>query len=255
MIVRKARAAGLQLLKTVMRRKSVTLKILDGPLKGYRWTFDATSNNEAILGMWELNMQSVYAKYLRPGDVVFDLGAHQGFLAMLAARLVGAAGRVYAFEASPSNCSKMKRNIELNGVRNCTAIHAAVSDHDGTRELSHSIHDNANTYLASSPYFVNQPSVTVPAVSLDDYVRQQELQLPDFVKIDVEGAEYDALKGAECVLARKRPLLYLETHNVHNPGVDDRCLSYLRGLGYRTLEAIDQSADDSMASYVMSAGC
>ena len=253
MIVRKAQAAGLQLLKTIIRRKPVTLRIVKGPLKGYKWTFDATSNNEAIFGIWEINMQSIYAKYLRPGDVVFDLGAHQGFLAMLAGKLVGDQGKVYAFEASPTNFSRMTRNIQLNDVRNCTAIHAAVCDHSGTIEFSNSVHDNSNTLVHSSPYFINQPAVVVPAVSVDECVRQRELQPPDFMKIDVEGAEYDALKGAECVLSRKRPLLYLETHNIHNPGVDDRCLSYLQGLGYRTLEVIDQTADHSMASYVMSA--
>jgi len=103
MNVRKAQAAGLQLLKTIIGGKSVTVTILGGPLKGYKWTFDATSNNELIFGMWESNMQSIYARYLRPGNVVFDLGAHQGFLAMLAGRLVGDEGNVYAFEASPTN--------------------------------------------------------------------------------------------------------------------------------------------------------
>jgi FkbM family methyltransferase len=252
MNVRKAQAAALQLLKTVIRRKSVTVKILDGPLKGYKWTFDATSNNEVILGIWEPNMQSVYAKYLRPGNVVFDLGAHQGFLAMLAGRLVGHRGTVYAFEASPTNFSKMTRNIQLNSVDNCITIHAAVCDHTGNIEFSNSIHDNGNTYVHSSPYFMNQPTVVVPAVSLDECVRQRKFQLPDFIKIDVEGAESDALNGAEWVLSQKRPLLYLETHNIHNPGVDNRCLNYLHGMGYRPVEVIDQTADNSMSSYVMS---
>jgi FkbM family methyltransferase len=253
MNVRKAQAVGLQLLKTIIRGKSVTVTILGGPLKGYKWTFDATSNNELIFGIWESNMQSIYAKYLRPGNVVFDLGAHQGFLALLAGRLVGEQGKVYAFEASPTNFSKMTRNIQLNNVCNCTTIHSAVCDHNGSIEFSNSIHDNGNTYVHSSPYFINQPTVVVPAVSLDEAVRQREFQLPDFMKIDVEGAEYDALKGAECVLSQKHPLLYLETHNIHNPGVDNRCLNYLHGMGYRTVEVIDQTTDNSMCSYVMSA--
>jgi FkbM family methyltransferase len=147
----------------------------------------------------------------------------------------------------------MTRNIQLNEVRNCTPIHAAVCDHGGTIEFSNSAHDNSNTVVHQSPYFINQPAVVVPAVSVDECVRQRELQLPDFMKIDVEGAEYEALKGAERVLTRRRPLLYLETHNMHNPGVDGRCLSYLHGLGYRTIEVIDQTPDNSTASYVMSA--
>jgi FkbM family methyltransferase len=253
MIVRKAQAASLQLLKMFVGRKPLTLRIWDGPLKRYKWTFDATSNNEVILGIWEANMQALYARYLRPGDVVFDLGAHQGFLAMLAARLVGDQGHVYALEASPTNASRMRRNLQLNGVSTCTAIHAAVGDRNGTVEFSNSAHDNANTYLRSSPYFTDQPTVIVPAVSLDECVRTRGFRLPDFIKCDVEGAELDALKGAEGVLTEKRPLLYLETHNIHNPGVEDRCLDYLRDMGYRTIEVIDQTADRSMSSYVMRA--
>jgi hypothetical protein len=72
------------------------------------------------------------------------------------------------------------------------------------------------------------------------------------MKVDVEGAESDALRGAAGLLTSRRPLLYVETHNVHNPGVDDRCLGYLATIGYRVREVIDETPDNSFASYVLS---
>jgi FkbM family methyltransferase len=251
-IRQKLQAAGLQALKRCVGCRPVTLRIWNGPLKGYRWRFDASSNNEVILGVWEYNMQSLYARYLRSGDVVFDLGAHHGFLAMLAARIVGERGSVHAFEASVTNFSKMVDNFALNRVSNCTPVHAAVSDHDGYLDFSVTVHDNSNTYIRSSPYFENQPTVLVPALSLDAYVEASHPPLPDFMKVDVEGAEYEALEGAERLLRAKRPLLYLETHNRHNPGVDEQCLKLLDGLGYGIVETIDRFCDNSAASYILS---
>jgi FkbM family methyltransferase len=172
---------------------------------------------------------------------------------MLASKLVGDQGKVYAFEASPSNFKRLETNIRLNKVHNCRIVHAAVSNHDGSMQFSASAHDMGNTYVPSSPYFVNQPTVQVPTLSLDDYVRKERLALPDFVKIDVEGAEADVLRGAEALLSSKRPVLYLETHNIHNPGVDARCLRYLGRIGYRIREVIDQMPGNAMASYVLSA--
>jgi len=252
MLRRKLQAAGLQALKQCVGVGGVTLAIRGGPLRGCKWRFEARTNNEIILGIFEPNMQAIYARYLRDGHVVFDLGAHQGFLAMLAAKLVGERGAVHAFEASPANFTKLEGNLRLNGVRNCRPVHAAVSDRNGSVQFSASIHDMGNTYLPSSPYFVNQPAVEVRTLTLDDYVRRERAELPDFVKIDVEGAEFDALRGAETLLTSKRPVLYLETHNVHNPGVDGRCLQYLAAMGYRIGEVIDQTPDNSTASYVLS---
>jgi FkbM family methyltransferase len=252
-IRQKVRAAALQTIKRCVGRRPITLNIWDGPLKGYRWRFDASTNNEVILGFWEHSMQSLYAKYLHPRNVVFDLGAHQGFLAMLAANLVGEQGQVHAFEASATNFSRMVDNFRLNRIRNCRPVHAAVSDRKGRVEFSDTAHDNSNTYIRSSPHFRNQPTVQVPALSLDAYIDANPARPPDFIKVDVEGAEFAALVGAERLLNTRHPLMYLETHNLHNPGVDRLCLDLLARTGYRIVETIDQTSDASAASYILSA--
>jgi FkbM family methyltransferase len=252
MLTRTVQAAALQALKKLAGHRPITLPILHGSLRGYKWQFDASTNNEIILGMWEHNMQLIYRDFLRDGAVVFDLGAHQGFLALLASKLVGHRGTVHAFEASPINFKKLERNIQLNRIHNCRLVHAAVSDRDGCRAFSASIHDMGNTYLPSSPYFVNQPTVIVPTVSLDEYVSRESVDLPDFLKVDVEGAESDALIGAKALLASKRPIVYLETHNIHHRGVDGLCLRYLGELGYKIIRVVDQTPDNSMASYLLS---
>ena len=70
--------------------------------------------------------------------------------------------------------------------------------------------------------------------------------------MDVEGAEFEALVGAERLLNTRHPPMYLETHNLHNPGVDRQCLDFLGRAGYRIVETIDQFSDGSAALYILS---
>lgn len=246
----KLRALYLLMLKKFLGGKITTLTVMNGPLKGYRWHFNNRTNNEMILGTWEPEMQDIFSRYLKPAHVVYDLGAHQGFLTALAGKHVGKAGKVYAFEPFPYNFNFLRDNIQLNKPDNITLFQAAVSDKPGMLEFSNSIHDTANTYLKQSPEFKDN-LLQVEAVSLDNLIETKKILPPDFIKIDVEGAELDVLHGAQKMFSSHSPVVYLETHNVHNAGVDQQCLDWLNAKGYSIRETIAIRPNREMCSYVL----
>jgi FkbM family methyltransferase len=139
---------------------------------------------------------------VKKGDVVVDLGASIGYFTLLAARLVGKEGKVYAFEPEPRNFLLLCKNIALNGYDNIVAIRKAVSDREGFAKLflsddygSHSLYkfDNAKT-----------PIIT-ETVTLDNFFRKEGYHV-DIIKIDVEGAEMVAFLGMEKLIRENKKL-------------------------------------------------
>ena len=140
---------------------------------------------------------------IKPGDVVIDCGANHGFSTVLFAKWVGPAGRVYAFEPSSHNMALLKENLRLNGITNVICHQVAVGAASGT--VSISSHPNASVVLdARADHSLEKVSL----VRLDDVL---EGETPNFLKLDVEGFEHEALKGAARILACA-PRLDLELH-------------------------------------------
>ena len=137
----------------------------------------------------------------RPGDVVLECGAHHGFMTILLAHWVGPQGRVTAFEASPSSARILRENIERNGLAGRVAVEArAVGAHAGMLKIS----DESNSFPLTGRL---EPGVRVPVVPLDDYAHLA----PTLLKLDIEGFEVEALRGASRILER-RPRLAIEVH-------------------------------------------
>ena len=146
----------------------------------------------------DAELDFTHERMIAPGDVVFDCGSHQGMTTILFSRWVGDNGKVVAFEALPENFEVLSKNIEMNGVDNVEAVHAALGAEPGMATID--VRSNSNV---SSGEFGRQ----VPMKCLDQY----ESYAPNLLKIDVEGFETEVLKGAQRVLAR-RPKIILELH-------------------------------------------
>jgi FkbM family methyltransferase len=164
----------------------------------------------------------------RPGDVVFDVGANCGALSLLMSRLVGPRGVVCSFEASRRIVDKCQYNLAVNGCYNSQLFHCAVFSRSGeVLKIYHGSHLN-DTVVAEYANTANFD--TVETVSLDDFVDHFDLH-PKFIKMDIEGAEYDALLGARHTIDNDRPMLVLE----QQPG-DTRCLDMLKGFDYAGID-------------------
>lgn len=197
------------------------MKVMQGPLRGMRWIAGASTHG-CWLGSYELEKQRLIAGQVSPGSVFFDVGANVGFYTLLGSSEVGTSGRVISFEPLPLNIEYLERHIELNGLNNVTVIKAAVSDQAGEGQFDEG-QDNCMGKLSSSG------TIKVEMVALDDLIEQGKVPIPDFVKIDVEGAEYSVLEGAQEMLRTSGPTVFLATHGSH---VHQRCLDFLGSLGY-----------------------
>ncbi len=130
---------------------------------------------------------------LRPGARVFDLGAHQGVVALMLAREVGMSGQVVEVEPSPHNAAAAARNRELNGMTQIEIVQAAVSDRPGTLVFNEGLNGRLDDGTGAGGRQI------VESVTIDGLATR--FGLPDVVFIDVEGAEVLALAGATRVLA------------------------------------------------------
>ncbi len=127
---------------------------------------------------------------LKPGALVFDLGAHQGVVAMLLALETSPGGRVIAVEGAQHNVEAAKENLRINGIANVTFIHAVVGEHEGRELLFSSTLDGQVKHDGAGE--------RVPTVSIDSLAREHGM--PDLAFIDVEGYECQTLAGAKMVL-------------------------------------------------------
>ena len=131
---------------------------------------------------------------IRPGDVVLDVGAGIGTEVVPFSRMVGDSGRVIAVEAHPTTYAKLERVCRANNLRNVELIHAAVMDSDATVRITDL---QAESYLENK---IGTEGVPVPAITIPGLVAKLNLDRIDFLKMNIEGAELPALRGARDVL-------------------------------------------------------
>ncbi|BFM39501.1 FkbM family methyltransferase [Synechocystis sp. LKSZ1] len=177
--------------------------------------------------LWEPPVQIALRDLCKPGDVVFDVGANFAGLTTVMSRMVGPRGVVCAFEASPRIVDKTQRNLVLSGCHNVQLFHQAVYHTSGqTVKIYLGSHLNDSIYSEHG----QGSAYEVKTIALDDFVGHTQLA-PNLVKMDIEGAEFDALQGFEVTLKAAKPHLILETQRD-----DRRCLDFLRQLGYRAID-------------------
>jgi FkbM family methyltransferase len=198
----------------------------------------AGANAGYALGTTEPLIQDVFAAHMPVGGVVWDIGANIGFYSLIASRLVGD-GKVVAFEPLPANAEAIRRNLALNGVRNVELVGLALGDSEGTADLQiHAEQTWAKLDTSADTRFQQDVEaaghVSVQVSTIDSQLRS--LAPPDFVKIDIEGAEVAALRGACELLSKHRPKLICELHGT-NVAVSD--LLEAHGYSLQTIETPD----------------
>lgn len=200
---------------------------LHGPLAGHRMRLDLRYQRGMAYGDYERDVVAALQRWVQPGWTVADVGAQIGYMTLLLAKLVGPAGRVFAFEPMPANFAALQENILLNGYQTVRAERRAVADRTGVVGLRRV--DDRVLSATASLVAAGDDTLDVEAVSLDEYFEGLERPLR-FIKLDVEGAENLVLDGAQRVIERDRPLLLVEVHDLGGP--PNPTVDRLRGLGY-----------------------
>ena len=179
---------------------------------------------------------ALVARVLTPGEVFWDVGANIGYFSLVAAAAVGEQGEVAAFEPGSAALARLQENASLNPDRKIRIFNVAVAASDGEAVLySHpEIADSSASLYAGAAGGAG--GETCATVALDRFLEKEGLRPPDFIKLDVEGAEMAALQGAAAILADFRPLLLVEMEekNLQAAGASKAAIqAFLRDYGYR----------------------
>jgi FkbM family methyltransferase len=218
-------------------------RVRTGIGEGLRISRDQASADYAS-GMNEVPVQQALADLLGPGDVFVDVGANVGWFSLLAARLVGETGHVYAIEPVAMNVKAIVANVRRNRLRNVTVLDLAASDSDGTTVLTLTRHPGGAVIASANTPPDATGETTVRTATIDSLVSDGHLLPPALLKIDVEGAEEAVVRGMTATLHDHRPTLIVEVD-----GPDDPTMQARRSSLIDLLAANDYDASDLVQSY------
>ena len=201
--------------------------IFAGPCRGLKYRIFPDMGLSPLYGGWEADAQSLMVKHVGKGTVAYDVGANYGIHALLMARLVGSEGHVYVFEPVPAIRAELELNVALNHFANVTCVELAVSNECGEAQFSVNGHVGAGHFATNKSE--GSSNIKVRTVTIDEFVRSGRGKPPQFMKIDVEGAESRVLSGALEVFKQHRPTVLVD---LHNPDEDRAVGAILSQSGY-----------------------
>jgi FkbM family methyltransferase len=210
--------------------RDAVMRVLSGPLRGRRWIAGAATHG-CWLGTYERFVQRIFVEHVRPGDVVYDVGANAGFFTLLASTLAGPSGAVYAFEPMERNLRYIREHLRLNRVANVHVVAMAISDRVGPVRFAAADNPAMGGLAAGGDMEVQ--STTLDALA-------STIAPPSFIKMDIEGAEHAALTGAAALLRSARPVILLSEHGWEQ---HERCGRLLESLGYELKLLVDGASD------------
>lgn len=162
------------------------------------------------LETFEFETFTLYLELLKNAAVVFDIGANTGIFALLAA-IDSPSRQVHAFEPAPKIFDYLQKNVATNKLTNLKPVCGALTDYDGDIELyiprSIMLPTSSSTLKG---FRKAQATITVPALTLDAYVANNQIAQVDLLKIDTEGTEPKVLEGAKHTLERDKPIIICE---------------------------------------------
>ncbi|MEW5870516.1 MAG: FkbM family methyltransferase [Chloroflexota bacterium] len=209
------------------------VSVAAGELAGARLYLDLHSEKDYWLGTYEPELQQAVLELIRPGMVVYDVGANIGYVSLLLARRVGSGGSVFAFEALPANLERLRANLALNEFAGIVSV-VPCAVIDAPRPIQFLVGPSGGMGKAQGSAgrqeFGYAQSIQVEGISLDHFVYSAGNPPPQAVKMDIEGGEVLALPGMRRLLLEQRPLILLE---LHGPQAGQVVWATLKGAHYR----------------------
>lgn len=161
----------------------------------------------------EIFNKSVYEKFVRinKGDIVVDAGAHLGLFTVMASKIVGDEGKVIAIEPEPENLEILKKNIELNNLKNVIIVNKGIWSSKKDLKMNKGQYNRSHTFINDHPEKTSE-GLILQVDTLDDILKELNIERVDFVKMDIEGSEIEALNGMEEVFKFKPNMVIAAYH-------------------------------------------
>ncbi len=226
----------LYLLNNILKR----LKLIDLKDEEFKMTFkDVTFWIGALSGELGAYIQ-IYAKSIdekvedfipRRGDVILDVGSNIGLYSIKNSGRIGPEGRIWAIEPNPTVFSRLLKNLKTNETRNVTPVQKAVSSKSGIVDFAVSSGITPEGKILPKGELANNrnTSVKVDCVTIDDFVSENRINKIDTMKLDVEGEEYEALKGAR---SKALPIIDRIVLEYHSEDRKKECIQILEDSGF-----------------------
>lgn len=202
-----------------------TQRILTGYLKGKQIKISENSQWAPLFGRWEPAMQKLFLNTQNPGNIFYDIGANFGLHGLLCSRYLGSNGHIYNFDPLRSNLIEIEENYKLNKIINYTNIPMAISNKTGTAYFNVAKHDGQGSLIILRD---DVGKILVKTITLDDFIKNGN-PLPNYIKMDIEGSEGDALEGFVNNIEKAQPIMIIE---LHSPEADKKVGSFLKFYNY-----------------------
>lgn len=237
------------LLKSLVRRAyplGSVRRVLRGPVRGWKFVVSPGFGAYYAIGSKALHID-VLTSCIRQGDLVFDVGANRGHVSLLLSQAAGKSGKVLAFEPVEELCTDLRRNLALNGVSNVTVNNTALGEQEGLMEFLYSSDSSTQGKFANAEQglVVNGAQrIQVRQSPLDAFMSKHGI--PNFIKIDVEGAAGFVLRGAVETISSKKTVFFIE---LHGPQEQAAVQSLLIERGYRAVDCHGNSVANAVSGW------
>jgi FkbM family methyltransferase len=198
------------------------VRVAAGNLAGVELELDLQVEKDYWLGTYEPELQQAVEELVSPGMVAYDIGANIGYITLMLARRAGENGQVYAFEALPENVERLKANLRRNHLETQVRVFSGAVV-EASRPVQFQVGPSGGmgkaVGSAGRQEVHYRAEITVPGLSLDEFVYGQGNPPPDAIKMDIEGGEVLAVRGMSRVLNEARPILLVELHGPESASV------------------------------------
>jgi FkbM family methyltransferase len=219
--------------KTMKRKNASELLRFRAPKYGYEFYCRLNKDDFKLMALHEDEILDQFNPKL--GDTVVDVGAHIGLYSLIAAKRVGSSGKVIAIEPDPENCKLLRGNVEINKLTNVSILELAAFSSTSKLKLYLPGKERGFTKLSTlmANRAVTENFLEIDATTLDCLLVTQGITEVNWIKIDVEGAELEVLKGAANTLSESKDIaLLIEVHNVNNMDLYSAIVKLLRSYGF-----------------------
>ena len=223
-------------------------------VNGSKMYLDETDSLELLLNPNYEEMETeLFKKEIKPGDVILDIGANSGYYTLIAAKMVGEKGKVFAFEPDPNNFSLLSKNVKINNYNNVIIVKEAVSDKNGQcrlylyeEDVHNKINDSSDKFSKRYDDENKRKFIEIKTNRLDDYFKGYDREI-NFIKMDIEGSEGLAIKGMTSLFKKngtKKMIVEFYPHLIREYGLNPaESLDTLVKSGFKVYEVDNKTKE------------